>query len=311
QDLYLGTARDEARIRRLVGLIGYRPRPALAAEARIAGIVDGAEPVTTPARTGFIADATDEAPPQQFELEEDATLDPLRNKWTVAPIRQLIFNRDEILIDPGSRNVTEGQWTVFTRNAKLSAQKVLSITQETELDGAGYQRLELSNPTDLPPNGAALGGIEMWSFTQSTPVHAQFGGVLTLIGLFPQIRAGELMLLEDVSGDAPIGAAAGQVEEVMFDTEAISEVDPGASDPPPPVMSAVTKVRIKGIGLTLLPFAAIGAANALLRFGRVRAGKLIAPAKPFLDEADIAAGPALSGRLDGPGEASEKQVKYQ
>ncbi|MEM7522887.1 MAG: hypothetical protein AAF360_03830 [Pseudomonadota bacterium] len=308
QDLYLGTARDEERVRRIVGLIGYRPRPAFAAEARIAAIIDGAEPVTTPARTGFIADATDDAPPQQFELEDDASLDPLRNKWTIAPIRQPVFNRDEILIDPGSRNLTEGQWAVFVRNNVAFPQKILAITQETELDGNGYQRLEVSAPAGLPPTGAGLGGVELWSFTQSAPVHSQFAGELTLIGLFPQIRVGELMLLEDQSQDDPRPAVAGLVDGVRFDTEAVSEVDPDASDPPPPIMSAVTKVKIRGEGLTLLAFALIPAANAVFRFGRIRAGKLVASAKPFLDEADISAGPSLAGRLDGPGDANEPEI---
>ena len=302
QDLYLASARDEERIRRIVGLIGYRPRPALAAEALIAGIVDGSDPVTAPAGSGFIADATDDAPPQEFELEVDAVLDPLRNGWTVAPIREGGFNRASILIDPGSRNVPEGAWIAFSHNGSHSAQKVVSIGPETALDGATYLRLQVSSTTSLPPDDTGLDQIAVWSFTQSAPIHSHelvTGSLefeLTLIGLFPQVRVGELVLVEDIREGNALPSLVRTVTAVRFSD--INLADLNALDP---IRTAVTII-------TLDFFTNIEASTALLRFGRVRAGRLIAPAKAFLDADDIAAAPALAGRHDGAGQGAYGEV---
>lgn len=301
QDLYLASARDEERIRRIVGLIGYRPRPALAAEALIAGIVDGSDPVTAPAGSGFIADATDDAPPQEFELEADTILDPLRNRWTLAPIREGGFDRANILIDPGSRNTPEGAWIAFSWNARFSAQKVVSIASETALDRATYVRLQVSSTTTLPPDDTALDQIAIWSFTQSAPVHSlqpvtgSSESELTLIGMFPQVRVGELVLVEDIREENSLPSAVRTVTAVRF-----SGLDL-ASDGTDPIRTAVTIVRLNSS-------TTIGASHALLRFGRVRAGKLIAPAKAFLDAGDIAAAPALAGRHDGAGQGANGDV---
>jgi hypothetical protein len=298
QDLYLSSARDDERIRRIVGLIGYRPRPALAAEALITGIVDGSDPVTAPTGSGFIADAADSSPPQEFELEADAVLDPIRNRWTLAPIREPVFDRDNVLIDSGSRNLSEGAWVAFSRNGSYSAQQVLSVEPETALDGASYLRLTLSAPGSLPPNGAALDGISVWSFTQSAPVYSQAlvtGSVefeLTLIGLFPQIRVGAIVLVEDSSEENALPSLVRTVVSVGF-----GDIDLAAGTTGDPIKTAVTTVRLHF-------FTNIAASAAVLRFGRVRAGKLVAPAKAFLDETDIGLGPALAGRHDGPGEGS-------
>ncbi|MEM9140611.1 MAG: hypothetical protein AAGB15_12370, partial [Pseudomonadota bacterium] len=313
QDLYLSSARDDDRIRRITGLIGYRPRPALAAEALIAGIIDGSDPVLAPAGSGFIADAADGAPPQEFELEAEATLDPLRNTWTVAPIRVPIFDRDQILIDPGSRNVTEDSWIVFTHAGTAYPQQVQEITPEAALDGASYVRLGVNAPTALPASGTDLGAIRLWGFTQNAPVFDPGSAgateaiedlaegtlpdappTLTLTGLFPQIRIGELVLIEDVSEDNPKSAEARTVVGIGY-----GDVDLSSGDPP--IKTAVTLLGLSGSS-------AIPAASAVVRFGRVRAGKLAAPAKAFLDSADIEAGPALDGRHDGVGAGSVGEV---
>lgn len=292
QDLYLSSARDDDRIRRLVGLIGYRPRPALAAEALIAGIVDGTDPVTAPAGAGFIADATDSAPPQEFETEADTVLDPLRNRWTLAPIRDGAFDRNNILIDPGSRNIAEGNWVVVSGGGAYSAHRVTGIAQEAARDGETYLRLSLSDIAELPPDGMDLDAIAVWSFTQSAPVHAQAGSALTLIGLFPQIRKGDAVLVEDGSEAEPEAALARCVESVQFSQIALADAD---TDPADPIRTAATIVKLDA------PTFDIDAEKAVLRFGRVRAGKLVAPANPFLTAEDIGGNPALAGRHDGAG----------
>ena len=70
---YLRTALLRPSLRKLVGLIGYQVRPALAASVVLAAIADGNRPVVLPPRTGFRSDAFDGKPPQVFETEMEHT----------------------------------------------------------------------------------------------------------------------------------------------------------------------------------------------------------------------------------------------
>ena len=58
-ETYLRTATLRPSSRKLAGLIGYQPRPALAASVVLAAIAAGQRPVTIPPRTGFRSDAFD------------------------------------------------------------------------------------------------------------------------------------------------------------------------------------------------------------------------------------------------------------
>lgn len=75
-EAFLGTARRRESITRLVSLLGYRPRPALAATVTLAGIVDGREAVALP--QGFAVESIPPPgkQPQSFELDAAITLPP-------------------------------------------------------------------------------------------------------------------------------------------------------------------------------------------------------------------------------------------
>ena len=113
---------------------------------------------------------------------------------------------------------------------------------------------------------------------------------IKLTGLFAQIRSGDVVLIEDTSELAPKPAEVRTVSSVAFSDENLSD---GST----PITTAVTKVRLSASS-------AIPAASGVIRFGRVRAAKLVAPAKAFLSADDIAAAPALAGRHDGAGEGA-------
>lgn len=316
QDLYLGTARDDARIRRIVGLIGYRPRPALAAEAVLAGIVAGSDPVEAPAGARFISDAIDDTPPQEFELTAATMLDPLRNSWTLAPIREDVYDPARLLLDPGSRNLAEEELFVLDTGNGRAVLRAASITPETALDGATYQRLEVTEPDDLPAGPAALSAVRLWSFTQRAPLSGAGTSTVTLHGIFPQLRQGALVIVEDTGADAPKPPELRKVESVSFDTtttggttldkvakggaEMIESFKATEADPAPALTLSVTKV-------TLDSGTSIAADQAVLHFGTVRAGRLVPPAKTritgdLLTTDRPLAGPNDPPALDGDGE---------
>jgi hypothetical protein len=76
---YIGTASDWSDLRRIAGLVGYKPRPRIAAQGWVRADVDkGAAPVV-PAGTRVQAPAPPGGTAQTFEVAEDT---PLRGEWS-------------------------------------------------------------------------------------------------------------------------------------------------------------------------------------------------------------------------------------
>lgn len=293
QDLYLQTARGDVPMRRLVALIDHVPRPAVATEAVLAALLDGSDPVTALAGAAFLSDAIDDTPPQTFELGADATLDPLRNAWALVPPRDMAWRPEAILIDPGTRNMAEGSVIVVDAGAAArSAVTVKTLTPETALDGGSYLRLEVDAPTRLPAGPLTVDDVRLWAFTQSAPVTTASGTTIRLAGLYPQLRASDLVVVEDTRLD---GALPPEVRTV---TSAV----PGLGTPIPSG-SGTSAVTVPGPPETVVVLSAastIPAANARLLFGRVRAGRVAAPARITLTGADLLTPLSLKGAVEAP-----------
>lgn len=73
---YLRTASLDASVRALIRMLGYRPRPGIAATAVIAAMIDGPSPITV--KRGYPVASKPGAigKPQTFELDADTTLAP-------------------------------------------------------------------------------------------------------------------------------------------------------------------------------------------------------------------------------------------
>lgn len=301
QDLYLSSARGDAALRRLVALIDHVPRPAVAAEAVLAALLDGSDPVTAPAGAAFLSDAIDDTPPQTFELGADTTLDPLRNAWALVPPRDMLWRPAAMLIDPATRNMAEGAVIVVDAGAAArAAVTVRTLTPETALDGASYLRLEVDAPGRLPAGPLTVEDVRLWAFAQAAPVASAAGSTLHLSGLYPQLRAGDLVVVEDTRLDLALPP------EVRTVTSAV----PGLG-PPMTSGSGTTAVTVPGPPETVVVLSAasaIPAANARLLFGRVRAGRLSAPARTFITGTDLLAPLALKGAVEAPALAGAGEV---
>ncbi len=82
---YLRTARRDPSVRMLVGLLGYRPRPAVAAQVRLAVKAGGRLAIVLPAGLAVRSSAFGTEKPQVFELDAEARAHPLLNGWRLAP----------------------------------------------------------------------------------------------------------------------------------------------------------------------------------------------------------------------------------
>ncbi len=111
-ETYLRTAVLRPSLRKLVELIGYQPRPALAASVVLGAIADGNRLVKLPPGTGFRSDAFEGEPPQVFETEVEHTIHRLKNQWTLGPVREETVS-DRLLLEAGTARLTRDQIVVF------------------------------------------------------------------------------------------------------------------------------------------------------------------------------------------------------
>jgi hypothetical protein len=128
---------------------------------------------------------------------------------------------------------------------------------------------------------------------------------MTLSGHYPQLRAGELAVIEDTSLDEPLPAEVRTVDSAVLGFGAPITTGSGAS--------AVTVPGPPETALTLSAGSAIPAANARLHFGRGRAGRLAAPLRTSVTGDDLKTGlllktPAPAPKLAGSGEVLVKGV---
>lgn len=117
---YLRTAVLRPSLRKLVGLIGYQARPALAASVVLAAIADGNRPVKLPPQTGFRSDAFNGEPPQVFETGVEDVIHPLKNEWTLGPVRDRFpASTGEILLEPATARLSRDQLVLFRWKRRL------------------------------------------------------------------------------------------------------------------------------------------------------------------------------------------------
>ena len=137
------------------------------------------------------------------------------------------------------------------------------------------------------------------------PVETIAGSQVTLAGHYPQLRSGELVVIEDSSLDDPLPPEVHAVATAVLGFGTGTSVGSGAQAvtiPGPPITT-----------LTLAAAPAIPAGAARLHFARARAGRLAAPFRPRVTAGDIAAGlalksPAMPPHLPGTGEVLLKGV---
>ena len=209
-ETYLRTARLAPSVRKLVGLLGYRPRPAVAARARLAIRADGRLPLVMPAGLAFRSSAFGSEPPQVFELDADITVHPLLNGWSLAPVRPTTISAGTraLLLAPASARVKADDHLVVLGGATPSpVYTAVSVEAVTGADGSPYRKVTLDHglASDLAlatarlvrPNGAAA----LWSSSSDTTSGLATGVTwLYLAGVVPQIRTGSSIVAHGPNG---------------------------------------------------------------------------------------------------------------
>jgi predicted phage baseplate assembly protein len=203
---YLQTAPDEVSARRLTELIGHRPRPAMAARVQLALEADGHDPLLLPIGTGFRSGPFDGEPPQVFELVAAHTIWPQRNRFEIAPIREGSF--DGVLRFGERRAPAAGALLCVSDGTSHAALRVRAVVPERADDGALYQRVvtdaagatALSGLIGLPLSSLEVSILRLpmaeSALGSATGTPPAGSSVVLLDALYPQLRAGQLALVQ-------------------------------------------------------------------------------------------------------------------
>lgn len=210
EESYIRTARDPASLRRLVGLLGYRPRPAVSSSAIVAAIADGHDPVTIPAGTQLRSKASPGVPAQLFESRTASAIDPRINSWQLGPIRKKEYS-GVFAFAPGETGVLPGQTVALVVGGTPAAAAIVAWVKAMRMpDGTEYRVTSLSPAPSFssPPD---LSTVRIYTLSQSAapspfPVGAstaaQSGSLSTWVldSLYPQIAKGDVVVVETATG---------------------------------------------------------------------------------------------------------------
>jgi predicted phage baseplate assembly protein len=168
---YVRTAKLRPSLTALVAVLGYRPRPAVAATAEVALLADGVRPVTVAAGTAFRSGAFADQAPQMFELATPATIHPALNRWTLAtpPEPYLLGEISTLLLDPSSAKVAADDVVMIELNPYTEqdafVRKVKSIERIVDDAGRRLAQVTLDRPITAQ-TAAVLSGVRIFRATR-------------------------------------------------------------------------------------------------------------------------------------------------
>ena len=254
---YLRTARRDSSVRMLVGLLGYRPRPAVAAQVRLAIKASGRLAIVLPSGLAVRSSAFGSEKPQVFELDADAHVHPLLNGWRLAPTRATMIHKGarQLLVAPDTAKVRTGDHLLLigggqTVGTMLTATDVAKITGD---DGAKYVRVKINRKLPAPVTIAgsrllrSVAATQLW--TNSTDPFTPTAGTTTLYlsSVVPQIKVGSWLIASTAS--TSVAFLVGSVSQSTRKVASGSQFDlPSTGSPTkvttPDVRAPVTAVSI-------------------------------------------------------------------
>jgi hypothetical protein len=316
EEAYIRTARDLPSARMIAALIGHRPRPAIAARAELAAITDPNTSVTVPRGMQFRSDGFDGNPPQIFEADSGVLADSAKNQWQLAPVAPENITADApLLFDMQSLRLAKGMVVKFgLSGTDFRLGEVAGIASYSGLDGKAYAQPVFANPVSLPAGtpladvvatGSALtarvagfdtslglltaerialfeAGATSFTTEQAVDLNAGVDAAIVLDGLYPQLTAGQEVVLKMTSG----------LDLFTITTVEVYNNIPASGTQPLPVVVA-TKLGLAKAGRTNVPNDTSGPITVYGNFQR--AGNLALPALARIDASRVAGNLALAG----------------
>ena len=110
---YVRTAQLRSSLRKLTGLLGYIPRPAVSSSVVMTAIAEGRKALSLSKGTAFRSEAFDDESPQVFELSNDTSIHPLNNSWKICPQRPKRINDNFTTLLLQDENIKLQQEDIF------------------------------------------------------------------------------------------------------------------------------------------------------------------------------------------------------
>lgn len=203
-ETYIRTSMLRPDIRRLVALLGYRPRPAVGSSVQLAAMADGRLPLKIPVGTAFRSGAFNGNPPQVFELDQEVTIHPLANKWKIRPPHPGIVQESrpsQLTIAP-SYDIKEAALLLLINDADAtqnSGLQVKGVEKYIGIDKKPYTRIGFTTRTHLSV-GVKLDNLKLFVPTQIaklwTLTEKSVGtNTLVLENQIPQLKAHDRILV--------------------------------------------------------------------------------------------------------------------
>jgi hypothetical protein len=280
---YLRTAKLRSSVRRLTGLIGYVPRPAISAAVHLGMLADGRKPVAVPAGTAVRSAAFDGQPPQMFETSADVTIHPDANRWGVSPPRgtSLSGTISSLLLGASTRVKTGSVLLLEFGGVSMHryVRVAKAVTPTVEADGGKYARLDLDAPITLPA-AKSLAAVRLRMATQSASpwLHAHVSGEpqpvavghVVLDGVYRHIKNGDFVILKRDGADADLYLVKDHAEPLLTILPATTIDVGGTKVTIPPVRTAATQlnfdVQIAGYFAELSSVSGTTAASTSLEY---------------------------------------------
>jgi hypothetical protein len=309
-ETYLRTAQLAGAQRKLVALLGYLPRPAVGSQAFLAAEADGKRVISLPRGVAFRSGEFNGNPPQVFELEQPASIDPRINRFTVDRVAQDNISSStlsSVLVDPASVRVRAGEALVLDFAGTLRTARVASITRVAQRASTPLVRLSLVSGVSVPSGAkystlrlwASGGTLGLWKLGQiGGETETAISGSNVLLESVAPVRAGQLILFE--RGGARRARRVTHAEEVQ--RTLLAALSSTIKDAANAVQGTVESPPIKIVILRLTLDSALGwsstsASRIVVHHPLVPAARVVVPLKDTLDDDDTISIPAL---IDAP-----------
>jgi hypothetical protein len=259
---YVRTAQLRPSLRKLIGLLGYVPRPASAASVDLVALADGRQPVILPAGTAFRSGAFPGGAPQVFELGAQTQIHPLLNQWTLARTKPGTIDADEgyptlnyryAWAPPATVTVTQGSLLMIrlTDGSAARAATVTSISDFPAQDGITYKQVDWS-PAITLPGTTPLANVQLskpgrqgglWKqAVQTGDSDVISGNTIVLDGLYRGITAGSQIILQNGSDLRWFTCSPSEQSRKLPKGDDITYTDPSTNksttvSPPYPLMT--------------------------------------------------------------------------
>jgi len=250
---YLGTATQAQSVRSLIALLGYRPRPGIAATGTVAALVSGKNGFTIPGAFSIDSKPGPGQSPQTFELSADTPVTPSGSVPALPPQYLLWPATNQFLIDGASAQVSAGDSLLLASSNPVTppiAPALLSVTSTTVITTpANTKQTQVtfttagSLPAPMPASALSIQrsslSVPLWTANGA----AISGTTVQLASVARSIQPGSLVVFS-APNISPILATVESAIDVLWYLNPDAGSDPSQAPKPPTVPIGVLHTQL-------------------------------------------------------------------